>query len=66
MELHSERKVPTAIMSVLRFAKSRNTVWQPFYPLIRNSMTQNMVRDSRENPDKQQTGILNRLAYLIK
>ena len=64
IELHSERKVRTAIMSVLRFTKSRNTVWRPFYPLIRNNMTQNTVRDSRESPDKQQTGMLNRLAYL--
>ena len=29
-------------------------------------MTQNTVRDSRESPDKQENGILNRLAYLIK
>ena len=27
-------------------------------------MTQNVVKDSRESPDKQQTGALNRLAYL--
>ena len=26
-------------------------------------MTQNTVRDSRESPNKQETGILNRLAY---
>ena len=62
IELHSERKVRTAIMSVLRFTKSRNTVSRPFYPLIRNDMTQNAVRDSRESPDKQENGILNRLA----
>ena len=66
IELHSERKGRTAIMSVLRFTKSRNTVWRPFYPLIRNNMTQNTVRDSRESPDKQENGILNRLAYLKK
>ena len=59
IELHSERKGRTAIMSVLRFTKSRNTVWRPFYPLIRNNMTQNTVRDSSESPDKQETGILN-------
>ena len=57
IELHSERKVRTAIMSVLMFTKSRNTVLRPFYPLMRNNMTQNTVRDSRERPDKQQTGI---------
>ena len=49
IELHSERKVRTAITSVLRFTKSRNMVWRPFYPLIRNNMTQNTVRDSRES-----------------
>ena len=27
-------------------------------------MTQNVVKDSKESPDKQQTGVLNRLAYL--
>ena len=65
IELHSERKGRTAMMSVLRFTKSRNTVWRPFYPIIRNNMTQNTytVRDSRESPDKQENGILNRLAY---
>ena len=30
IELHSERKVRTAIMSVLMFTKSRNTVLRPF------------------------------------
>ena len=64
IELHSERKGRTAIMSVLRFTRSRNTVRQPFYPLIRNNMTQNMVGDSSESPNKQENGILNRLAYL--
>ena len=65
--LKNAESLPGAIMSVLRFTKSRyrNTVWRPFYPLIRNNMTQNTVRDSRESPDKQQTGMLNRLAYLI-
>ena len=29
-------------------------------------MTQNTVRDSRESPDKQENGILNRLAYFNK
>ena len=29
-------------------------------------MTENTVRDSRESRDKQETGILNRLAYLKK
>ena len=50
-------------VSFIRLTKSRNTVWRPFYPLIRNNMTQNTVRDSRESPDKQENGILNRLAY---
>ena len=27
-------------------------------------MTRNVVKDSRESPDKQQTGVLKRLAYL--
>ena len=66
-ERHTPQRKKSAhgnYVSFITFTKSRNTVWRPFYPLIRNNMTQNMVRDSRESPDKQETGILNRLAYL--
>ena len=37
---------------------------RPFYPLLRNNMTQDMVKDNRESPVKQQTRILNRLGNL--
>ena len=50
------RNVHVAIMSVLRSLANGLT--------NKDHMTRNVVKDSRESPDKQQTGVLNRLAYL--